>query len=332
MHGLISPKMLSKQLVRLLKKLCINRPEVISRVISEASKCNTYVETINPHVSDALHWNVKRDYPETLTSEFFRFSKELMRKLRFGSVDLIADVTEENFYGTHTGLYTHGWTGERGVVSRFHYLVVSALFRNKIIPFYVEILPIGVYIAEALGKALDWFKGLNLHIRSVLLDRGFYSGDVLNTLQVERAKYLVFVPKNKWVKRMINDNPQDCVLEHEIKYTKNKRNCAVSSSHVFFHEQEDYTWVFATNIQFEDMKMYVSLYKKRWNIETMFRVHDEARIKTKSVQPEIRLFYFLISMLFLLIWNLYAKDKSSFKRFIIQTCEEIKQLLKKIHA
>ena len=66
-----------------------------------------------------------------------------------------------------------------------------------------------------------------------------------------------------------------------------------------------------------DARKYVELYMKRWNIETMFRVHDEARIKSKSVNPLIRLFYFTISMLLLFIWNLHSKKECPFKRFII---------------
>ena len=49
----------------------------------------------------------------------------------------------------------------------------------------------------------------------------------------------------------------------------------------------------------------------------MFRVHDEATIKSKSVNPLVRLFYFMISMLILFMWNLRAKNECSFKRFVI---------------
>lgn len=318
--------MYSREVTKFLKKLCINNTGVIASAITEAARSNTYVETVNPHISDGLHWNLARNYPETLTTEFFAFTKSLLRKCRIGSATLIVDITEENFYGDHAGLFLHGWTGERGVVAKFQYFVVSALFRNKIIPFYVAIFPVGGYKAEYIGKAVQLCKTLGIQIREVLLDRGFYSGDMLNTLQLEHVKYLVFVPKNKWVKRMLAEHPKDCVLEHEIKYTQNKRSCKTVSDHVFFHQKEEYAWVFATNISFTDVKEYVSLYKKRWNIETMFRVHDEARIKTKSIKPEIRLFYFLIGMLFLLVWNLYHKEKVVFKQFLIRTYKELEQI------
>ena len=44
---------------------------------------------------------------------------------------------------------------------------------------------------------------------------------------------------------------------------------------------------------------------------------NEAGIKSKSVNPLVRLFYFMFSMFLLFIWNLHAKGEFSFKKFII---------------
>lgn len=307
-------------LISFLKKLCINREEV-AEAISKASSTNSYVETVNPRVSDSLHWNLSRNYLETISAEFFRFAKPKIISQRFGLVDLVADVTEENFYGKHSGFYIHGWTGEKGVVGKIRYLVVAMLFRNKIIPFYIEILPLGAFKAESLGKAVELCNSLGLKIGSLLLDRGFYSGDIVDTLQLNKVKYLIFVPKNKFIKKALDKTKEDCIILHEIKYTKNKRVDYAVSDHVLLHNYFEHDWVFVTNIEFDNLTKYVSLYKKRWNIETMFRMHDEARIKSKSVKPEVRLFYFCISMLLLFIWNLNHKIIITFKLFVIKTYE-----------
>ena len=311
---------------RFLKKLCINNIGV-AEAISKASRSETYVETIS-NKADALHWNINRNYPETITQEFFRFVKPEIIKQRLGLVDLVADLTEEDFYGKHSGLWIHGWTGEKGVRGKLRYLVVAISVRNQIIPFYVEILPIGAFKAESLGKAVNYCKSLGLKIGSLLLDRGFYSGDVIDTLQLNKTKYLIFVPKNNFIKKAFNETKDDCIILHDIMYTKDKRKHFAISDHVLIHNYKDYAWAFATNIDLKELTNYVSLYKKRWNIETMFRVHDEARIKSKSVKPEVRLFYFVISMLLLLIWNIYYKTKLTFKLFTIQVHEELEQAVK----
>ena len=318
-----------KAIVDFLKKLCINREEVIAEAITKAGSTNTYVETVNPSIADSLHQNVSRNYPETLTTEFFRFTKPLVIKQRLGLVTLIADVTEDNFYGRHSNLYIHGWTGEKGVIGKIRYLVVAILYRNKIIPFYLSILSVGSFKADYLGKAIEYCNSLGLKVNCIILDRGFYSGEIISTLQLNNIKYLVFVPKNKFIKRALNENKEDCIIQHEIGYYKDKSTCRVNSSYVLIHNYRDYDWVFATNFNLGEITKYVSLYKKRWNIETMFRVHDEAKIKSKSIKAEIRLFYFIISMFLLLIWNLYLKEQVTFKGFVIQTHEKLKDIMEK---
>ena len=59
-------------------------------------------------------------------------------------------------------------------------------------------------------------------------------------------------------------------------------------------------------------------YKKRWRIETNFRVQDEAKIKCKSTEMKIRYFFFMFEQLLQTIWICFYKDEASFKEFLIE--------------
>ncbi|MCG2718858.1 MAG: transposase [Nanoarchaeota archaeon] len=286
----------------------------------KAGSANTFVETVG-NKADTLHNYLDKSYPEVLTEEFFENAKVKIKQLRLCSVDLVADITEENFYGKSSSLYTHGWTGERGVKAKFRFLVVAVKFRNKIIPFYAAILPVGCFKAEYLGEAVDWFNTLGVKARKIILDRGFYSGDIIDTLKLKKMKYLIFVPKKKLYKYMLESVEKECVIEYSIKYAKNKSTYHAETNLALLKNIKGYDWIFATNIFLQNAEKLVKMYKQRWNIETMFRVHDEARIKSKSVKAVTRLFYFIISMLLLLNWNIHHKEKTTFKLFIIQTYE-----------
>jgi len=75
-------------------------------------------------------------------------------------------------------------------------------------------------------------------------------------------------------------------------------------------------WCFATNLR---QSLYlVAKYKQRWQIETDFRVHDEARIKSKSNEPIIRYFYFLTSLILVGNWqvNRLIYPKVCFKKYL----------------
>lgn len=315
-------KKLRKEFKSFLKNFSL--PDEVKNPIIKAAEANTYVETVSEK-ADCLHYHLDKNYVETLTMENARYLKKILKKQHFGAVKVIADITEENFYGKVDSFYIHGWTGKEGVEGKYRYLVAGILFRNKILPFYVTILMSGCFKAKFLGEIANLCKNLGLNVKVMLLDRGFYSGDIIDTLSLKEINYLIFAPKKKLYKSMLASAEKSCVIEYAIHYTKNKSGYDAETMLCLAKDVFDYDWVFASNILFRKVEKYVYLYKQRWNIETMFRVHDEARIKTKSKNPVIRLFYFIVGMFLLFIWNLYKKTEMSFKKFVIVLCEIIKE-------
>jgi hypothetical protein len=223
-------------------------------------------------------------------------------------------------------LHIHPWTGKDGVEGKFHYLVVGILFRNKIIPFYAMILRVGCSKAELIGEAISYCHTLGLRIGKILLDRGFYSGEVIDGIKMRKVNYLIFVPKKSLFKCMLEGTNKSVMIEHEMSYNKNFTRNKVQTDIALIKDVLGYDWVFATDLTLEDIEKYVEIYRKRWNIETMFRVHDEAKIKTKSKEPVIRLFYFILGMLLVLLWNIHAKQETTFKLFVIKLMEIKKEI------
>ena len=307
----------------IIKNLAL--PAEYSQILADASKYNTYVETIS-NKADSLHLKVGEEYVETLQSAYSTYSTKLIRKQRLGLIDLICDITSEDFYGKIEGLHIHPWTGKDGVEGKFCYLVVAMLYRNKVIPFYAIVLRVGSSKAELIGKAISYCKKLGLKISKILLDRGFYSGEVIDKLKISKVHYLIFAPKKSLFKCMLEGTGESIVIEHEISYNKNFTKNKAFTEIALVKDVLGYDWVFATDLRIKEIEKYVFVYKNRWNIETMFRVHDEARIKTKSKHPIVRMFYFIIGMLLVLLWNVHAKQKVTFKRFVIEIMEDMQVL------
>ena len=82
--------------------------------------------------------------------------------------------------------------------------------------------------------------------------------------------------------------------------------------------EKNYDWVFATNVEEVLLENLVITYKKRWRIETQFRVQDEACIKCKSKDMKIRYFIFCFEQMLQTIWICFFKDELSFKEFLIR--------------
>src|SRR3989344_2786347 len=178
---------------------------------------------------------------------------------------------------------------ENGTDEAFSYVVLSVVKPN---PLPLMALPYrqGDDLTTIVKELLEYAKSLSITIQCVLFDRGFYIGELIDYLSSERIKYLIFVPQNKAMKRYISQTENIASFNHEMKYNKRKSLWKVQTRiDILKDSTRNYYWCFATNLR---QSLYlISKYKQRWQIETDFRVHDEARIKTKSNDPIIRYFY-----------------------------------------
>ena len=71
------------------------------------------------------------------------------------------------------------------------------------------------------------------------------------------------------------------------------------------YENKKYDWIFATNLNKKSAKKYIIRYKKRWGIETIFRVTDDIRIYTTSTNPIIRYFLFMFTCFVYNVWKFF---------------------------
>jgi hypothetical protein len=298
-----------------LKSLCFCNPRRIATDLFEASSRIAYVETISKS-ADSLHKGLDDWSIADLQQEYARLCEHEIRKLHLGACKAFIDITEEDFYGDTQSFYLVPWTGEAGVKAHFKFIVCCVKYRNRKFPVAVRMIRLGSIISKEIGELLESCKRAGLNIKTVTLDRGFYSADNIRELTEQNLEYIVFAKKCDMFRSMLKSTETSGNIEYEMKSHKDKSILRVQTNIALVKNVRRYDWVFATNTDLTGKEI-VKEYMLRWNIETDFRVQDEARIKTKSTRPEVRLFYFLISCLLLFVWNATQKFEVSFKKFLI---------------
>ena len=278
-----------------------------------AAMAYTYVETAEGK-SDSLHLKIKQCEWENFLDGYQEKIKHYLRKLNIRRGIVAFDVTPEPFYGKTTGFYTIGCKGEKGYKHEFQFLVLSLIDEKKEEKIPLACIPVhyGFDCAHAIKNLLAYANKL-FTIRFVLLDREFYSAENINALS--GLRYLMLVPKLSREIKQLSEVVKYGHMNHKVKDCKGEE---APTRIVLVRDKSDkFTWSFATNMVLEDYYAYVAFYKKRWRIETNFRVDDEAKIKSKSVFPVIRYFYFLMSLLLRAIWLVFRKE-IPFKSFLIK--------------
>jgi len=277
-----------------------------------AALSHSYIETVDGK-SDSLHLKIKMCDWENFLDVYQEIIKSYVRRLNIKTGILAFDVTSEPFYGKTNNLYLIGCNGKNGYGQEFHFLVISLVNEKKEEKIPLACIPVhlGFDFAKAIKDLLAYANKL-FRIRFVLMDRWFYSADVIRNLRGFR--YIIHARKLSTKIKQLSEMYNYGHFHHKIKAnTGEETNTRI----VFVRDESDkFTWVFATNMIIEDHYTYVNLYKRRWRIETNFRVEDEARIKSKSIFHVIRYFYFLVSLLLHSIWLVFRKE-IPFKAFLI---------------
>ena len=295
----------------------------------ETSAYNSYLENIS-NKTDTIHLRIKDSLISMMEHAYLNYIKGVSNKFKFNEkkVILAFDYTDEDFYGDVQGVDIHGWTGKDGITGHFKFLTCSIISDDipEKMPLISVPIIMGHYKSQAIVYCLSLIKNYIGEIQLILFDREFYDKDLMYELTKLNYPYLIFVPKHKDKQEILYPMKigEQIAIYNEFKVNKNQSKYAGENILIFLKQiydpksEKNYDWVFATNIEEVLLENLVITYKKRWRIETQFRVQDEARIKCKSKEMKIRYFFFLFEQMLQTIWICFYKDEISFKEFLIE--------------
>jgi len=297
-----------------------------------AALANTYLETVSRR-ADSIHLAIKKVPGANIYWEYLKTVEILGTRFQLDKQDvtLAFDYTEEDFYGDPQGFWIYGWTGENAITGKFKFLTCAIVSSN--IPQKIPLVSIPVHVGHNMAKEICWcysmVKPLVNSIKLMLFDRGFFSKELMLTLNQACYPYLIFVPKNNKVREELDQmtDYEKKKIQYSFKLNKNKivirgeTTLALLKQIFDKRTEKSYDWAFATNQTEINLDYIIQTYKKRWRIETGFRVQDEARIMSKSTDARIRFFFFAYEQVLQLIWIVLYKEEVAFKEFLLDLYE-----------
>lgn len=275
--------------------------------IVKCAKSISYIETLGDH-SDSLHLWIKKSYEEDFKKSYEIQVRKALKHLPTQYARLAIDISHEPFWGKTRSLHIINNEPDKKYDGEFKYAVVSMITRNKELPLMALPIMVGEGMAKATIELLEYCFSLFKKIRLVLFDRGYYVAEIIDYLEAKKIKYIILCPERAGkIQDYVNQTDELGKFIHQLKYSKDKSNWKPKTMIVVCKGIDDFPWIFATNIHFRTRVEYIWYYKKRWQIETNFRVQDEGRIKSKSTNYMIRYFYFLVGLLLHLLWIVNKK-------------------------
>jgi len=267
--------------------------------------------------ADTVYARLKRKSVDEILAEFLAIREKMIRWLRKArkipwKITVLIDEHDVPWYGDDAP-YLVSTRKCDGTSLCFRYITINAVIGNQRICLYA--LPVTSFsrkaelVDELLAVVHRFFR-----IRLVLFDRGFsQDSTVLKTVAERGLRYLAPLPKNHKIKRLIEDTNQSGAWYHP-GYVYGRAGISLN---LFFtpngkHMAERWRnyHVFCTNIDLADADLYclAEMYRGRWNIENFYRDgKGHFMIKTKTGDPSVRLFFFMVAVLLYNLWYLVRR-------------------------
>jgi len=293
----------------------------------ESAAYNTYIETVS-NKAKTLYLRSKKSLISMMKHAYLNYIKRISEKFELNkkSVILAFDYTDEDFYGNVQGLDIHGWTKKDAVTGHFKFLTCSIISDEipQKIPLISTPIRIGHYKSHEIMYCLSLIKDYIGKIDLILFDKEFCNNELMYDLKKINYPYLIFVPRRDEYKKFFKELDDGLTLfVHNYEMNRDKTNYQEKTYLAFLKQiydprlEKNLDWIFSTNVEKVALGKIIMTYKKRWRIETQFRVQDEARIKCKSKEMKIRYFLFMFEQMLQTIWICFYKDECSFKEFLI---------------
>lgn len=162
---------------------------------------------------------------------------------------------------------------------------------------------------EIVGYFIDVIQSLNITIKKLYLDKGFCEVEVINYLKRRDKDAIIALPlKGKTIKANLKGRKSK-IISYTMKSSKTKETATFDLALVCKYSKKKYNrrgvkyfaYALIGTTPKKPGKVFEE-YRKRFGIETSYRIMNRSRARTSSRSPELRLLYVAISLIIQNAW------------------------------
>ena len=317
---------------------------MILMVLAAASYGNHSINSkaIQPN-ADSVFYRIGstiKQIEDSIWSQGLQFLREKKRKLKKVKCYIIVDETNESYTGKllkkekkhkekltaeekHILEYIHKYKPEKGDTGSYKYLVFAIVYGNKRRVLRVKAIRKKETCKNFIIKTLIALRN-EVAYECVLFDRGFYDGLFVQDLNKNKIPFILRARISEHMKMIFGFCQEwKCYRDFEIGKSKSKGDLILG---IDCADGKRTKWAFITNMEFKNWHSVKELYRKRWNIENIFKATDGIQLRAQTNNPATRLFCVCLSFSLYNAWQNKNK-RGTLLDFVMNALENIFELI-----
>ena len=270
-----------------------------------ASMANSYVEG-SSHLTGSCGQTVRNHLKDKDPDLLLKINHDMIATLREDGIlrkpmMVAIDWHDEMYYGD---LGTEGIIGtknNKGTNYAYEYATASIVVRD--VRFAIAIMPVQKRsILDIVQTIVGIVDGMGIRIMFLLMDGGFFSAEVINYLISGDIPFIMHVPR---MEKRCEEGEADGLYTTKSHRRPKNRQATFRLVSIWGKDRRGKTmlYAFATNTTLPPISI-LRIFKKRWGIETGYRMIRKFLAKTTSRRRKIRLLYFYFAILLYNFWVL----------------------------
>jgi hypothetical protein len=276
------------------------------------------------------------DMEKTLWKQSHEFLAQKKRKLSKCKCYIIVDETYDSYTGRLLRKekkneatrkekkilrYIHKYKPCKGDTGSFKYLVFALVYGNKRRVLRVKAIKRYENYKPFIVKTLKELQ-LKISFECALFDRGFYDGSLCEELKRNSIPFIIRSRISSTMKKIYGFSVKwKCYRNFEFGDSKAICDLVLGADYSLGKRTK---WAFITNMEFDEWRNIRKIYRKRWNIENIFKATDGIQLIAQTNNPSTRLFCVCFSFLLYNAWQLKnKKGRNTLLNFVMIIFENL---------
>lgn len=281
----------------------------------ESASNDLRIKTSNKNVpsADSIHGYINSNSIDYIMSSFRQINNEIIKhtNLKGTYQDAAIDFHDIPYYGDKNTSGIRGIKPKNGTSWGYSFCSLDIIGDVKLTLDVIDINGLAKNYSILMESMMQRLKAMEINLRTLFMDREFFNNPTISTLHRLNKYFVIAAKSNKKINAILLEHKKkfgetSTFFEYQFekggpkfiivailnpKYDPNSKKDKGNNEYHLFATN------LPINVASDFIKKIPEEYRKRWNIETGYRVKNAFKIRTCSKSPITRSLFFLIQCL-----------------------------------